>query len=103
MTTQDQFVEHQIEKTLGLARGNTVRSRNIASNFMAGLKTIIGGEISELPKAVDDSRDQALSRLEQHAVEIGADAVVGVRFVTSELGQSCTDIMAFGTAVKLKT
>jgi uncharacterized protein YbjQ (UPF0145 family) len=102
MTTQDQLVDHQIEKTLGLVRGNTVRSRNVVSNFIAALRTIIGGEISELTQAVNESRDEALKRLEEHAIELGADAVVGVRFVSSELGQSCSEIMAFGTAVKLR-
>ncbi|NNM59157.1 MAG: YbjQ family protein [Legionellales bacterium] len=102
ITTQDNFSEFQIEKTLGLVRGNTVRTRNFARNFIASLRTIIGGEVPEYTKAANDARDQALERMIQHATEVGADAIVGVRFITSEIGQTCAEILAYGTAVKLR-
>jgi len=101
LSTQDHMADYTITKTIGLVRGNTVRSRNIARNFIAGLRMIVGGEITELTKAVAESREQALARLRQHAHEVGADAVVGLRFITAEVGQSCSEIMVFGTAVKI--
>lgn len=102
ITTQDQFSDHVIEKTLGLVRGNTVRSRNIGRNLLGGLRTIVGGEIPEFTKAIAESREQALDRMIQHANEMGADAIVSVRFITAEVGQICSEVMVYGTAVKLK-
>lgn len=101
LSTQDNFSDFKIEKTLGLVRGNTVRSRNIARNLIANFRTIFGGEIPEFTKAVAESREQALDRMLEHAAELGADAIVGVRFITAEVGQSCSEIMVYGTAVKL--
>jgi uncharacterized protein YbjQ (UPF0145 family) len=102
ITTQDNFSEFKIEKTLGLVRGNTVRSRNIARNLIASFRTIFGGEIPEFTKAVAESREQALDRMIEHAAEMGADAVVAVRFITAEVDTSCSEIMVYGTAVKLQ-
>ncbi len=101
ISTQDNLSEFKIEKTLGLVRGNTVRSRNIARNIIANLRTIFGGEIPEFTKAVDESREQALDRMLAYAAALGADAIVGVRFVAAEVGQNCSEMMVYGTAVKL--
>ena len=101
ITTQDEFSDCKITETIGLVRGNTVRSRNVARNLLAGFRTIVGGEIPEWTKAIAESREQALDRLTEHAQELGADGVVCVRFITSEVGQTASEIMAYGTAVKL--
>ena len=102
ITTQDNFSDFTIERTLGLVRGNTVRSRNVARNLIANFRTIFGGEIPEFTKAIAESREQALDRMIEHAEEVGADAIVCVRFITAEVGQSCSEIMVYGTAVKLQ-
>jgi uncharacterized protein YbjQ (UPF0145 family) len=102
LSTQDNISEFKIEKTFGLVRGNMVRSRNVARNFIASIRTIFGGEIPEFTKVIAESREQALDRMIEHAAELGADAIVGVRFITAEVGQSCSEIMVYGTAVKLQ-
>lgn len=91
---------HNITKTLGLVQGNTVRSRNIIRNVVANIRTIFGGEIVELTQAVTHSREEALNRMLKEASLLQADAVVGVHFVTTDIGQQCSEILAYGTAVK---
>jgi len=92
----------EIEQVLGISRGSTVRARNIGRDFFAGLKNIIGGEISEYTKLQAQSREQALQRMKQDAEKMGADAIVNVRFSTSMIMQGASEILAYGTAVKLK-
>lgn len=92
----------EIVETIGLVRGSTVRARNIARDFFAGLKNLVGGEISEYTKLLADSREQALKRMSDEAEKLGADAVVNLRFTTSTVMQGCSEILAYGTAVKLK-
>ena len=90
-----------ITQVLGIARGSTVRARNIGRDIFAGLKNIIGGEISEYTQLMADSREQAFQRMVDDAKRLGADAVVNVRFTTSQVMQGCSEILAYGTAVKL--
>ena len=92
----------EIAETLGLARGSTVRARNIGRDIFAGLKNIVGGEISEYTKLMADAREQALERLESDGKRMGADAIVNVRFMTSAVMAGASEILAYGTAVKLK-
>jgi uncharacterized protein YbjQ (UPF0145 family) len=92
----------EIASTLGMVRGSTVRARNFARDFFAGLKNVIGGEISEYTALLADSREQALSRMITDAQRLGADAVINVRFTTSAVMQGAAEILAYGTAVKLK-
>ncbi len=92
----------EIASSLGIARGSTVRARNIGRDIFAGLKNIIGGEIHEYTKLLADSRENALERMIKDAEKMGADAVVNVRFTTSAVMQGASEIMAYGTAVKLK-
>ena len=101
ITTQDHPVGYTITATHGLVRGNTVRSRNLGSNFLSGLKTMVGGEITGLTKLITESRDEAVDRLIDHAKEQGANAIVGMRFITTEVGASCSEILAYGTAVTI--
>jgi len=92
----------EIIEILGIARGSTVRARNIGRDIFAGLKNIIGGEIEEYTKLQAQSREQAIQRLEQDAHRLGADAVVNIRFNTSQIMQGASEMLAYGTAVKLK-
>ncbi|HPD65192.1 MAG TPA: YbjQ family protein [Bacteroidia bacterium] len=92
----------EIGEVLGIARGNTVRARNIGRDIVAGLKNVVGGEISEYTKLIADAREEALQRMMKDAQRLGADAVVNVRFTTSMLMAGSAEILAYGTAVKLK-
>ena len=102
VVTTNEIVGQEIDQVIGLVRGSTVRARNFGSDFLAGLKNIVGGEISEYTKLVAHSRDQALARMEADAKRLGADAVVAVRFESASLMQGATEVMCYGTAVKLK-
>jgi uncharacterized protein YbjQ (UPF0145 family) len=92
----------EISESLGIVRGSTVRARNIGRDIFAGLKNIVGGEISEYTKLLADSREQAIKRMLDDAQRVGADAVVNVRFTTSQVMQGAAEMLAYGTAVKLK-
>ena len=89
----------KITETLGIARGSTVRARNVGQDIFAGLKNIIGGEISEYTKLQAQSREQALQRMTEDAERMGANAVINVRLTTSMVMQGCSEILAYGTAV----
>ena len=87
---------------LGLVRGNVVWSRFVGRDIVAGFRMLVGGEIHEYTKLLAESREQALDRMIQHAQSMGADAIVGVRFETTDAGQGqATEVLAYGTAVKL--
>ncbi len=88
------FPGAEIEESLGLVRGSTVRARNIANDFFAGLKNIVGGEISDYTKLMTDAREQALSRMIKDAQSLNADAVINVRFTTSQVMQGAAEILA---------
>ena len=91
--------DKKITTTLGIARGSTVRARNVWQDIFAGLKNIIGGEISEYTKLQAQSREQALQRMTEDAQKMGANAIVNVRLTTSMVMQGCSEILAYGTAV----
>tara|TARA_B100000941_G_C28359348_1_gene476114 strand:- start:384 stop:698 length:315 start_codon:yes stop_codon:yes gene_type:complete len=101
-TTTDSIPNKEIDKILGIARGSTVRSRNAARDLVAQLKNIIGGEIEEYTKLQAHAREQALERLIIDANNLGADAVLNIRFTTSVIAQGTSEILAYGTAVSLK-
>ncbi len=90
----------KISETLGIARGSTVRARHLGRDIFAGLKNLVGGEISEYTRLLADAREEALNRMVLDADRMGADAVVNVRFTTSAVMQGCSEILAYGTAVK---
>jgi uncharacterized protein YbjQ (UPF0145 family) len=92
----------EIVEILGIARGSTVRARNIGRDIFAGLKNIVGGEIEEYTKLQAQAREQALQRLLADGAQMGADAIVNVRFTTAMVMQGAAEILAYGTAVKLK-
>lgn len=102
LTTQHEFSDYDIVETLGLVRGNTVRSRFFGRDIMANLRMIVGGEVQEYTKLMAESREQALDRMVQQAKAIGADGIVGLNFGTSMISQGAAEMMAFGTAVKIR-
>jgi uncharacterized protein YbjQ (UPF0145 family) len=91
-----------ITEVHGIARGSTVRARNVGQDLFAGLKNIVGGEISEYTKLQADSREQAMQRMVEDAQKMGANAIVNVRLTTSMVMQGCSEILAYGTAVTIK-
>ena len=100
--TTSEVPGREIAEVLDIARGSTVRARNIGRDIFAGLKNIIGGEISEYTRLMADAREQAIGRMIADAEDLGADAVINVRFTTSMVMAGCSEILAYGTAVKLK-
>jgi len=102
VTTSSQVAGKRIVKTLGVVRGNTIRARHIGKDILAGLKTIVGGEIQEYTKLMGESRDQAVDRMIADAEALGANAVVDTRFATSFLMQSAAEILVYGTAVVIE-
>lgn len=99
ITTTDTIEGKKIVKTLGMVKGNTIRARHLGNDIMAGLKNIVGGEISNYTKMMAESREQALDRMIEEAKKSGANAVVQVRFATSMVMTSAAEILAYGTAV----
>src|SRR6185437_125267 len=102
MTTMDPPPGMEIERVIGPCWGVTVRSRSLVGTACAGCQTILGGEISALTTLANDSRVEAMSRLEKHCVSQGGDAVLMFRFDSGELMQNTNEIVAYGTAVKLR-
>lgn len=103
IVTTEAIVGRSIVETLGLARGNTIRARHIGRDVMAGLRTIVGGEIKEYTRMLDQARDQAIQRMVKQAESLGADAIVSVRFTTSQTMSGAAEILAYGTAVRLQS
>lgn len=101
-TTTESIAGREVSSVLGIVRGSTVRSRNLGRDIFAGLKTMIGGEISEYTKLQAHAREEALNRMIRDAEMLGADAVICVRLSTSTIMQGASEILAYGTAVKLK-
>ena len=91
-----------VTRTLGLCRGNTIRARHIGKDIMAGLRGIVGGEVSEYTKLLAESREQALDRMVDEARSLGANAIIDVRFETSMVMQGSAELLAYGTAVVVK-
>lgn len=99
VTTQDEFKEYEIVRTLGIVRGNTVRAKWFGQDFIASLRTIVGGEIPEYTKMLAEAREQSLDRMKTQASAMGGNAIVAARFSTSAIMQGAAEMMAFGTAV----
>ncbi len=102
VTTTQSIPGKEITEILGIARGSTVRARNIGRDIFAGLKNIVGGEIREYTQLQAQAREQALQRVIQDAEKLGADAIVELRITTSMIMQGASEILAYGTAVKYK-
>jgi uncharacterized protein YbjQ (UPF0145 family) len=102
VTTTDKIEGKQIVKTLGLVRGSTIRARHIGHDVMAGLRNIVGGEITDYTKMLAESREQSIERMVQEAEGMGANAIVGTRFVTSMVMSGASELLAYGTAVVIE-
>ena len=102
ITTANDLPGYEITETLGEVFGLTVRSRNLGSQIGAGFKSLVGGELRGMTKALADSREQVIGRMVEEAEAKGADAVVAFRFDTSEMGGNWTEICAYGTAVRAR-
>lgn len=102
ITTQDEFADYEIVETLGLVKGNTIRARHVGKDILAGLRNLVGGEIIEYTKMLAESREQAVDRMIAEAVRKRADGIVCLRFTTSSVMQGAAELLAYGTAVKLR-
>ena len=102
ITTTENIPNQEVGQILGIARGSTVRARNVGRDIFAGLKSIVGGEIEEYTRLQAESREQAMQRMVKDAEKLGADAIINVRLTTALIMQGTAEILAYGTAVKLK-
>lgn len=102
ITSTSTIPNKEITEIVGIARGNTVRARNVGRDIFASIKNLVGGEISEYTNLQASAREQALQRMVEDAESLGADAVVNVRMTTSMIMQGMSELLVYGTAVKLK-
>ena len=102
IATTNEIAGHEIDEVYGEVFGLTVRSRNFGSQFGAGLKSLMGGELKGMTKALVDSREEVIKRMVEEAEAKGANAIVGMRFDTSEMSGTWTEICAYGTAVRIR-
>ncbi|HET9115538.1 MAG TPA: YbjQ family protein [Gaiellaceae bacterium] len=103
VTTMNDIPGYEVDEVFGEVMGLTVRSRNIGSQLGAGLKSIVGGELKGMTTALMDSRKQVMERMVEEAEALGANAIIAMRFDTSEMGGNWTEICAYGTAVRVRT
>ncbi len=99
ITTSDQVEGKKITKTIGLVRGSTIRARHVGRDIMAGLRSLVGGEIVDYTKMMAEAREQAIQRMVEDAEKKGANAVVGMKFTTSMIMSNASEILAYGTGV----
>jgi len=99
IVTTENVSGKKIVKTLGLVKGNTIRARHVGRDIVAGFRNIVGGEITEYTKMLAESREQALDRMKGEAEKFGANAVVGIRFITASIMGGAAELLAYGTAV----
>ncbi len=102
ITNTDFVTGKEIKEILGLVRGNTIQAKSIGKDIKAGFRNIAGGEIKEYTEMLAEAREIALKRMGEKAQNLGADAVINVRFMTSSIMGGAAEILAYGTAVKLK-
>jgi uncharacterized protein YbjQ (UPF0145 family) len=102
VSTTETIPGKEVEEILGIVKGSTVRAKWFGKDILAGLRNVIGGELKEYSEMLTEAREQALKRMIEEAEALGADAVINVRFATSPVVQSAAEILAYGTAVKLR-
>ena len=102
LVTTDAIVGYRITQVFGLVRGNTVRTRNLGTDFLAGLRNLVGGEVRQYTAMLSQSREQSLDRVRAEAASMGANAVVGLKITTSTVMQGAAEILAYGTAVRVE-
>jgi len=101
-TTTDSLPNKKVSQVLGIVKGSTIRARHVGRDIAAGFKNLVGGEIKSYTQMISQSREEAFNRMINDAKDQGADAIINVRFVTSMVMQGAAEILAYGTAVKLK-
>ena len=102
VTTTEQIEGKSVKRTIGLARGSTIRAKHIGKDIMAAFRNLAGGEITEYVQMMAQAREEALKRMTDDAEQQGANAVIGVRFATSMVMQNAAEILAYGTAVVIE-
>ena len=102
ITTSDKVEGKKVVRTIGLVKGNTIRARHVGKDLMAGLRGVVGGEITEYTKMMAESREQSLQRMVEDAEKQGANAIVSMRFTTSMIMQNAAEILAYGSGVVLE-
>ena len=102
LSNTDYVPNREVKEILGTVRGNTVQAKHIGKDIVAGFRHVVGGEIKEYTEMLSESREIALKRMEEKAAKMGADAVINIRFMTSAIMANAAEILAYGTAVKLK-
>jgi len=101
-TTTDTIPGVEIQEVLGVVKGSTIRAKHIGRDIMAGLKHLVGGELKGYTEMLNEARDEAMRRLQADAEKLGADAVVTLRLETAEIMQGAAEVLAYGTAVKIR-
>ena len=102
VTTGNEVPNNDVGEILGVVRGSTVRARNVGRDIGASFKNLVGGEIKTYTDMANNARDEAFNRMVNQAIDLGADAIIGARFMTSMILQGASEMLAFGTAVKFK-
>ena len=102
VVTSPEIPGRKIVRTLGLVSGNTIRARHVGKDIMAGLRNLVGGEVTEYAKLLSESREQALDRMKAKAEKLGANAVISLQFQTSVIMGGAAEMMAYGTAVVIE-
>lgn len=102
LSTTGKVPGYKIEENLGIVKGNTVRARHAGRDILAAFKNLVGGEITDYTKLLAESREQSLDRMTERAEELGADAIIGIRFMTSSVMQGAAELLVYGTAVKIE-
>lgn len=100
VVTSESVPGHRITEALGVVRGSTIRSKHIGKDLMAGLRTLVGGEIKEYTEMLNEARTESMNRLVTQAESLGADAVINLRYMTSQVMSGAAELLAYGTAVK---
>ncbi len=102
VVTTDFIPGHQIREAVGMVRGSTIRAKHIGKDIVAGLRTLLGGEIKEYTEMLVEARAESMRRMELQAEKLGANAIINVRFVTSQVMAGAAELLAYGTAVKVE-
>ena len=102
LTTQDNFADYDVVQTIGVVTGNVVRTKHLGVDFVAGIQSMFGGELQGYTQLTAEARQESIERLIANAYAVGADGIVGVRFTSSEITAGASELLAYGTAVKLQ-
>ena len=101
ISTSENIPNKKITQVLGVVQGSTVRAKHIGKDIIAGFRNLVGGEVKQYTELLNDAREQAMERMTENAENIGADAIINIRIVTSMVSQMASEILVYGTAVKL--